>query len=211
MKLKELFKQLPVLTEDNIFMGNQSFTNQKISFDSAHSRSLGTFNRITIWGTKCLGDRYDIYGILEDESPSKILAWCVFDTQEHPGYSQFVRAYVKPLARGQGLTLTIMNFVITKAKEKVIIDKNESTSSSSRKMIRSWIKLGAQQRHFDMKFMLNGVEIKGSDIDNSLKDRTKNDVEIFFESERDYSSKMFGYGERVLHEFVWYDKTIGLN
>jgi hypothetical protein len=37
------------LDEDNIFIGNQSFTNQKISFDPAHSGSQGTFNRITIW------------------------------------------------------------------------------------------------------------------------------------------------------------------
>ena len=62
-----------------------------------------------------------------------------------------------------------------------------------------------------MKFISNGVELKGHDIDDALKDGTKNDVEIFFESDRDYSARMFGYGEQVLHEFVWYDKTIGVD
>lgn len=211
MKLNELFNQKPVLAEDNIFIGDQSFSDQKISFDPAHTKAVGTFNRITIWGSKCLGERYDIYGILENDSPLKILAYCVFDIKSRSGYSQFIRAFVEQPARGRGLALTIMNYVITKAREKVIIDKAESTSSSSRKMLSSWFKMDSQKRHFDMRFMLNDKEIKDPNVDDILRPGSKNEVEIVLESDRDASTRMFGFGERVLHEFVWYDYKIGID
>lgn len=203
MTLKELFENNPIhFLEDNTFIGSQSFKNQQVSFDVAYSRPIGTFNGLEIWGSKYFGKDYDLYGILDKQR--NVLGWVVFDLIKHPGYSTFSRAWVEPSERGKEHTLTIINFLISKAYEKIMIDKDELTSTDSRNMLRKWFNYSPQKRHFSIKFFDSRGEITKPDLDQILKDRTKNDVYLIFEDVYNRNLPRYGAGERVLQDIIWY-------
>lgn len=204
MKLKYLFENNPIhfINEDNMFVGSQPLNKQKVSFDVAYSRPVGTFNGLEIWGSKYFGKNKDLYGILDNQR--KVLAWAVFDNKLNPNYSTFERAWVEPSERGKDHTLTIINFLITKANEKVMIDKNEITSTDSRNLIRKWMSYPPQKRHFNVSFFDSKGKIPSPDLDNILKDNTKNDVYIIFENTLNRELPRYGAGERILQDIIWY-------
>lgn len=202
MKLCELFANNPIydLGEDNDIT-RQLLDKQDVSFDVAHSRPVGTFNGLEIWGSKYFGDKLDLYGILNKQRD--ILSWCLFDNAKNDPYLTFNRAYTSPQYRGNDYTLTIINFLIEKIKAKIIIDKDEVTSPDSRRMLFKWFSYDTQKRHFSMKAFFNGKEV--NDLNKILKDGSKNDVYIIMEDV--YGRKLPRYGgsgKRILHDIVWY-------
>lgn len=210
MRLKELFANNPIhfiddipLFEDNMFVGSQPFDKfQNVSFDVAYSRPVGTFNGLEIWGSKYFGGPYDLYGILDKQR--NILAWVIFDIERHPGFSTFIRAWVEPSERGKDHTLTILNFIVSKGKEKIFIDKNEQTSTDSRRLIKKWLQYPPQKRHFDIKFFDSNGMIDNPNVEDILKPRTINDVYLILENTFNRDVPRYGAGRRVISEFVWY-------
>ena len=202
MKLREILDNNPVsfLDEDNSFIGDQLLEKQEVSFDVAYSRPVGTFNGHEIWGSKFFGKNYDLFGILD--KGRNILAWCLFDITKNSGYSTFLRAYVDEKHRGQNLTLVIMNFVTEKNKEKIMIDKDELTSSSSRGMIRSWF-MNPARRRFDMKFYDGDQLVKDPDIEHALKAGEKNSISVVFEDLSGRTPPRYGAGKRILMDWEW--------
>lgn len=205
MTLKELFEHRInyILNEDNKFIGSQVFDDQEISFDIAHSILVGSFNGLEIWGSKHLGPRYDMYGILTKNR--EVLSWCIFDIKMHPGFSTFIRAFTKKEHRGKDLTLTIINFMVEKTKEKILIDKNESTSSDSRKMINKWANYSNVKRHFTIKVLDKDKKEIDVSLDSVLIDHSINDNYLLFEtiSDKIYPSTC-GVGRRILSDWIWY-------
>lgn len=206
MKLAELLMDNPVafLDEmvDNTFIGDQPLDKQDVSFDVAYSRPVGTFNGLEVWGSKYFGKKYDLYGILNKERD--VLAWALFDSEINSGYSTFVRAWVSPTERGKNHTLTIINFLTSKGKEKIIIDKHEETSSSSRRMLVKWFSLSPQYRQFSISFYDENGKIEPPDIDEILKAGNKNRVQIVLENLSDRELHRYGAGKRILNDFEWY-------
>ncbi|MGI0075932.1 MAG: hypothetical protein ACREAU_00820 [Nitrosopumilaceae archaeon] len=207
MKLKDLFEHNPVafLDEmvDNTFIGDQPLEKQDISFDVAYSRPVGTFNGLEIWGSKYFGKNKDLYGILDNQR--SVLAWAVFDLVKHPGYSTFERAYTVPKERGKNHILTIINFLVEKAKEKVLVDKDELTSNSSRKMFKKWFDLSPQLRHFTINFFENGKKIEHPDLHKIFQQGERNQVYIILEDAFGRNLPRYGAGRRILRDFIWYD------
>lgn len=205
MKIKELFELRInyILNEDNKFIGSQVFADQEISFDIAHSMLVGSFNGLEIWGSKYIGPKYDIYGILTKDR--EVLSWCIFDIEIHPGFSTFIRAFTKKEHRGKDLVLTIINFMVEKSKEKILIDKDESTSTDSRKMIKKWANYPNVKRHFNIKVLDKDQKEVDINLNDVLSDDSKNDNYLLFESDSDKKYHlMIGVGLRVLSDWVWY-------
>ena len=186
-----------LLLDDNTFVGSQNFDENLPKFESAYSRPVGTFNRIEIWGSKFYGSTYDVYGILnQDKSPK---AYIILKPESK--HSEWIQAWVEPSERGKKFTLTLINFVIEKLKEKIKISKDELTSTDSRKLIQNWLKLSSQERHFNLNLMLNGE--KSTDWDSAFETNV-NSYEIILENFSDKKIPLFGAGERVITEFKWY-------
>jgi len=202
MKLREILDNNPIrfLDENNSYIGDQPLEKQEISFDVAHARPVGTYNGHEIWGSKFFGKDYDLFGILDKER--NILAWCLFDIVKNAGYSTFLRAYVDKDHRGQNLTLVIMNFMTEKNKEKVMIDKDELTSSSSRGMIKSWF-MNPAKRRFDIKFFDGDVQLNDPDIEQVLKAGEKNNISIVFEDMSGRISPRYGAGKQIIMDWEW--------
>lgn len=206
MKLAELFENNPIsfIDEmvDNSQAGDQPFGREDVSFDVAYSRPIGTFNGLEIWGSKFFGKKYDLYGILNKERD--VLAYAVFDLEIHPGYSTFIRAWVKPEERGKNHTLTIINFLTSKGKEKVMIDKKEVTSSSSRNMFKKWFSLTPQYKQFTMSFYVGDKKLDEPNIEKVFQQGTINDVHIIMENDDRKQHPRYGAGKRILRDWEWY-------
>ena len=196
MKLTEIINNSKII-EDNFFNGDQPSDPQDISFDVAYSRPVGTFNGLEIWGSKYFGKDIDVYGILNKERD--IISWAAFDNTNN-NYLKFIRAYSKE--KGKNHILTIMNFLIEKLKQKIIITSNEVTSTSSRNMLLKWTKLTPQFKHFSMKFFDNDEEI--FNYEDALKDNVKNNIRIVMEDVYNRTLPLFGTGKRVLSDVIWY-------
>jgi len=195
MKLNELFAK-PV-AEDNRYIGNNRFP-ECPEFDPEHSRPLGTFNGLTIWGSR-YGSSTDIYGVIKNGNP---VAWCAFDTSKNPGTSTWIRAWVDQEHRGKDLTLCIINFITAKNDEKITIDKDEQTSSASRGLLKKWMALTPQSRLFSIRF----VDDHGSMVDPefALSNWTKNDVHVEIAPSRTVEQR-FGTGKHIIPEWVFED------
>lgn len=206
MKLKDLFENNPIsfLDEmvDNTFIGDQPLDKQDISFDVAYSRPVGTFNGLEIWGSKYFGKNKDLYGILDKQR--NVLAWAVFDILKHSGYSTFERAWILPQERGKNHILTIINFLTSKSKEKIMIDKEEGTSSSSRKMFKKWFSLPPQYKRFSMSFYIDNKKIDEPDIEKVFQTGTVNDIYIIMEGIYSTHQPRYGAGKRILNDIIWY-------
>lgn len=202
MKLKELLDNNPIsfLDEDNTFIGNQPLENQEVSFDSAYSRPIGTYNGLEIWGSKYFGKNYDLYGILDKQR--NILSWCLFDIVKNLGYSTLLRVFVDKNNRGKNLTLLIINFLTEKGKEKIMVDKDEFTSDSSRGMLKAWYKNNTSRR-FEMNFIDNNIKIETPDIESIFKIGSKNKISITMESISDFDLPRYGSGKRIVKDWIW--------
>jgi hypothetical protein len=211
MQLKELFELngFTPLYEDNGFIGSQRLDTQVLSFSNeVNGKIAGTFNGIEIWKSDYFIDiNCILYGILDEK---EVLSWCVFDLVKNPGYLTFIRAFTKKEHRGKDLILTIINFLIEKTKEKIIIDKKEMTSSDSRRMIKKWANYDNHdqvKRHFNIKVLdKNKNEIDVS-LDSVLIPHTENDNYLLFETTNDrvYTTLYGPIGKKgILQDWVWY-------
>ena len=204
MRLKYIFATSPIhfLDEDNTFIGDQPLDQQEVSFDVAYSRPVGTFNGLEIWGSKYFGKNIDLYGILDAQR--NVVAWCTFDIVKHSGYATLTRMWVQADNRGNNHILTIVNFVIEKCKEKVLIDSDEMTPDSSRKMIKKWYLMTPQYRHFAMKFMNGTDEITNPNIDEILSPGMITTTAVILENVYNRNLPRFGAGKRIIKDFKWY-------
>lgn len=212
MKLDDLFNNNPInfqeedittlFLEDNRF-DFQPLQHQQVDFNVAYSRPVGTYNGKEIWGSRYFGKDVDLYGILDKQR--NILAWSAFDNKSHTGYSTLIRSYVDPTQRGKDLTLTIINFLVTKANEKIWIDKDEPTSKDSRKLIGKWFQYPIQKRHFNMKFFDSSGEIAKPNTNQILQGGIKNDVYIILEDCLNMKMPRYGgIGKRILMDNICY-------
>jgi len=200
MKLIELFQILPELFEDNAFIGDQRFDQDAPSFDGVYARPVGDFNGSEIWGSRYYGKDVDVYGILGTDRKTPIAYIALEKSSE--GYL-LRRAWVDKVSRGKKLTLTLLNFVISKCKEHVTVTSDEKTSSSSREFFKRLIALPPQTRHFTVKFVDGDTEIKDPDINKILGQGSKNSIKIVMEGV-DHGLRLFETGSRRLYGFQWY-------
>lgn len=211
MNLKELFDRTVFLCDDNRYVGGQPFdTTQKVFFtDECHAKPAGSFNGTVIWESYFFPKKYILYGILTEEREP--LSWCVFDLEKNPGYLTFIRAFTEKEHRGKDLMLTMVNFLIEKCKKKILIDKDELTSSDSRRMIKKWADYPEVKRHFKIKVLDTDKKEIDVPLGPILTVHTKNDNYLLFETTNDrvYPSLYGGpggkgKGQGVLSDWIWY-------
>jgi len=94
----------------------------RVSFAGAYSRPVGMSGSNVVWGSKCLGSHFDVYGILEHGLDGECIAWCAFDVTERPDASVLVKTWSKD--ESTDLVSQILWFVTDVAKENVVDDRD---------------------------------------------------------------------------------------
>lgn len=195
MNLEELFN------EDSAQPFDMREQNNLPDFlDKKYSKLVGTFDGYDIYGSRFYGEKYDAYGILNNQQ--NVCATLVIQTQEkmYDGKKcqQIEKVWVDKNDRGKALATSLLAFVIRKLKTNLI--SNRLITNDGEIFYKKLI----QKKTFDFEFFDFVKSKRLNDLPNDLFSKP-NSYQIILTQHflEGFEDRLFGHGEKHILNELW--------